>query len=67
MSICNTIHTGRIWGVDYIRSTQNGNDSLMLISRAIAINVTGVGELIIFDLLKMGVKLSKSDSRQSIL
>ncbi len=26
-----------------------------------------IGELIIFDLLKMGVKLSKSDSRQRIL
>jgi hypothetical protein len=36
------------WGVDYIRSTQNGNDSLMVISRAIAKNVTGPGVTIVY-------------------
>ncbi len=33
----------KICGVDYIRSTQNGSDSLMIISIAIAENIVGAG------------------------
>ncbi len=34
-------------GVDYIRSTQNGSDSLMIISLAIAENIVGAGVTIV--------------------
>ncbi len=35
-------------GVDYIRSTQNGSDSLMIISIAIAENIVGAGVTIVY-------------------
>ncbi len=38
-------------GVDYIRSTQNGSDSLMIMSLAIAESIVGAGVTIVYFVL----------------